>query len=128
MKNEQGFTLLEVLIAVAILGVGIMAIMQLFPASLNQSRLAAERTAAATAANSELSRLRAINSGTDMSDWLRQNMMHNLTAVDRAYALYEGWRTTITRTSDSEETYRVTFRVQMLDGRMETFVTYITKR
>jgi len=128
MRNEHGFTLLEVLIAIAILGVGIMAIMQLFPASLNQSRLAAERTAAATAANSELSRLRALNNSGDVSEWIRQNVLHNLTAIDRAYALYDGWRTTITRTSDSEETYRVTFHVQMLDGRMETFVTYITKR
>ena len=62
MRDRRGFTLLEVLIAVAILGVGIVAVMQLFPASMRQTQVANERTAATAVANSELSRLRAARS------------------------------------------------------------------
>lgn len=126
--SSGGFTLLEVLIALAILAVGIVAAMQLFPASLRQSRMAAERTAAANLANSELSRLRAIDVGNDFSSWLDRNGLDLLSTTERAYALYNGWSTTVQRTAGLSDTYRVTFSVQMLDGRRETFVTYVTRR
>lgn len=128
MKPNGGFTLLEVLVALAILAVGIIAIMQLFPASLTQSRVAAERTAATTLANSELSRLRAFDISKGFDAWLTQNTLHPLNETERAYALYEGWYTTVHRTAGNPDTYRVTFSVQMMDGRYETFVTYITPR
>lgn len=128
MKHDGGFTLLEVLIALAILTIGVMAAMQLFPASLRQSRVAAERTAAANLANTELGRLRAIDVGRDFSTWLQRNAMDTLNEAERAYALYNGWSTTVQRTQGIGDTYRVTFSVQMLDGRRETFVTYVTRR
>ncbi len=128
MKTHAGFTLLEVLIALVILTVGIIAAMQLFPASLRQSRLAAERTAAASLATSEMSRLRALDLGTDFASWLDRNTLDTLTTSERAYALYNGWSTTVQRTSGLNDTYRVTFSVTMLDGHRETFVTYVTKR
>lgn len=126
--NNAGFTLLEVLIALVILTVGIIAAMQLFPASLRQSRLAAERTVAANLATSELSRLRAIDVGRDLGSWLDRNTLDTLTTSERAYALYSGWTTTVQRTAGLNDTYRVTFSVTMLDGHRETFVTYIAKR
>ena len=128
MKRNGGFTLLEVLIALAILTGGIVAAMQLFPMSLRQARVAAERTAAANLANSELSRLRAIDIGHDFSSWLQRNTLDTLTTTERGYAMYNGWSTTVQRTGTLSETYRVTFSVQMLDGRRETFVTYVTRR
>jgi len=128
MRRNGGFTLLEVLVALAILTGGIIAAMQLFPHALRQSRAAAERTAAANLANSELSRLRALDIGHDFTSWLDRNTLGTLAAADQAYALYNGWSTTVQRTAGGGDTYRITFSVQMLDGRRETFVTYATRR
>jgi len=128
MRQKDGFTLVEVLVALAILTIGIVAAMQLFPASLRQTRAAAERTAAAHLANSELSRLRSIDVGQDFTRWLDRNTLDTLSATERSYALYNGWSTTVQRVGASTDTYRVTFSVQMLDGRRESFVTYVTRR
>jgi prepilin-type N-terminal cleavage/methylation domain-containing protein len=128
MKRNGGFTLLEVLVALAILTGGIVAAMQLFPHALRQSRAAAERTAAANLANSELSRLRAIDIGHDFTSWLGRSTLDTLGHVEQAYALYNGWTTTVQRIAGVGDTYRVTFSVQMFDGRRETFVTYVTRR
>lgn len=129
MKNEHGFTLLEVLIALGIIGIGIIAAMQLFPSSLKQARMAAERTAAANVANSELGRLRSINNPEAFKAWLDKNSLRCITdSIEKIYSLYGGWQTSVQRMSDSDETYRVTFNVRMMDGRAETFVTYVTKR
>jgi prepilin-type N-terminal cleavage/methylation domain-containing protein len=128
MKTNAGFTLLEVLVALAILGVGIIAAMQLFPMSLRQSRMAAERTAAANLANSELSRLRGLDVGGNFESWLSRNTLQPLTSIQQTYALYNGWYTSIQRMGGDTDTYRVTFSVQMMDGRREIFVTYVTRR
>ena len=42
--RRGGFTLLEVIVAMAILATSIVAIMQLYPHSLLQARMAAEQT------------------------------------------------------------------------------------
>ena len=126
MRRHDGFTLLEVLIALAILGIGIIAVMQLFPASLRQSQLAAERTVITGVANSELSRLRAIDLNTKLDTWKERNTFHTLTEIERIYALYEGWSSTVTRVPGARDTYRVTFTIERTDGRTETFVTYVT--
>ena len=128
MRDSRGFTLLEVLIAVAILGVGIIAVMQLFPASMRQTQVANERVAATTVASSELSRLRALDLATEFDSWVDRNTIRTLNETERIYALYDGWRTTVTRAEGSDDLYRVTFTVQMADGRNETFVTYVAPR
>lgn len=128
MRQNSGFTLLEVLIALGILGVGIIAVMQLFPASLTQSRIAAESTVITNVANSELGRLRAIDLRSDLSSWTDRNTFHTLDSIERIYALYEGWQSVVHRVPGAPDTYRVTFSVQLADGRVETFVTYVTAR
>jgi uncharacterized protein (TIGR02598 family) len=125
MRRRDGFTLLEVLIALALLTVGIVAAMQLFPYSLRQTRAAAERTAAAHLADSQISRLRAMDIGQHFNQWLIANTGQQ---ADAANDLYSGWSATAQRTGINTDTYRVTFSVQMLDGRRENFVTYITRR
>ena len=56
--TEQGFTLLEVLIALAVLLIGIGTVMQLMPISLLYARSAAEQTVASQAADSVLGEVR----------------------------------------------------------------------
>jgi len=128
MKNESGFTLLEVLVALVILTVGIMAVMQLFPSAMRESRTAMARTEAAHLATSELGMLRAVNSAEGIQQWMRQSAERSTLAAVTTYALYSGWQTSVQRVSDSQDTYRVTFTVQMQDGQNETFVTYVTPR
>jgi len=118
-----------VLVALAILATGIMGAMQLFPAAIQQTHAAAERTAAANLANSELTRLRSLDVfSDDFLSWLYKNTLEMLASTEQAYALYDGWLTTVQQTGASSDTYRVTFSVQMMDGRRETFVTYVTRR
>lgn len=133
MKNKtysrnSGFTLIEVLVAVAILGVGIMAVMGLFPQSLRAARAAAERNDAATAAGSALSQLRALDNISEMRAWINKNTMDGLTAAEAVYAIYDDAGASVTRLPGTNDVFRVTYRVKMTDGRYESFVTYVTER
>lgn len=125
--GQAGFTLVEVIVALTILTVGIVAIMQLFPASLAQSRVAAERTVVASLAKTELGKVRAGGVGSQLQNWIEENALRALTEAQRAYALYEGWRATVQRIGGDVDLYRVTFSVRMFDGRDEQFVTYVTQ-
>lgn len=137
-EEKKGFTLVEVLVSLAILSIGIIAIMQLFPKSVRQARVAAERTSVASLAKTELGRVRAGGvfsqdgtSGFDrfISGWAARNALRSLTAAQRAYALYDSTRATVQRISgvDEPSLYRVTYSVTMTDGRVEEFVTYVTE-
>lgn len=126
-RNRGGFTLLEVVVALSILAVGIISIMQLFPVSLRQQRIASERTVVASLAKTELGKVKVTGAGQQLQDWVRENALRTLTDAQRAYALYQGWRSTVQRISGDIDLYRVTFAVEMVDGREEKFVTYVTR-
>lgn len=133
MNNKSGFTLLEVLIALLILGVGIVATMQLFPQALTQSRMAAERTQSAAVATSHLNKLQGCSSPEQFFQWLSGvNTLHTLDGVNEVYriygAMYEGLGASMQQMSGMPDTFRVTFSIRMSDDRNETFVTYITRR
>ena len=125
--RNSGFTLLEVLVAVGILGVGILAVMGLFPQSLRAVRAAAERNEAATAAGSALSQLRALDNLSEMRAWINKNAMASLDEAASAYAIYEGAGASVTRLPGTQDVFRVTYRVKMTDGRYESYVTYVTE-
>jgi len=127
MKSNAGFTLVEVIVALTILAVSIIAILQLFPASLRQTRIAAERTTVASLARTELGKVRAGGVGNTLDSWATQNALKQLTESQRAYALYEGWRSSVQRIGGEVDLYRITFSVRMFDGREEQFVTYVTE-
>ncbi|MCC6144036.1 MAG: prepilin-type N-terminal cleavage/methylation domain-containing protein [Candidatus Hydrogenedentes bacterium] len=131
MQRHQGFTLLEVMVALSILALGILAIMQLFPVSLRQSRIAAERTVVASLAKTELSKVKAGGVGNQLQEWAERNALRTISGVEQAYTLYDSWRSTVQRVQGSAlgtvDLFRVTFAVRMLDGREETFVTYVTE-
>jgi prepilin-type N-terminal cleavage/methylation domain-containing protein len=127
MKNNAGFTLLEIMVALTLLAIGIIAVLQLFPQSLRQSRIAAEKTTVANLAQTELSRVRAGGVGEALTNWATRNALKELTSAQKAYSLYESWRSTVQRVGGDVDLYRVTFSVTMFDGREEKFVTYVTE-
>lgn len=128
LHKQAGFSLLEVMVALTILAVGIIAVMQLFPASLDQQRSASERTTIAALARTELGMVRAGGVGNQLMNWAEQNALRELTAAQRAYALYEGWRSTVQRVGGEVDLFRVTFSVTTGSGQEETFVTYVTQQ
>jgi prepilin-type N-terminal cleavage/methylation domain-containing protein len=127
-QATAGFTLLEVMVALTLLAVGIVGVLTLFPQSLRQSRTAQERTSVASLARTELGRVRTGGVGDPISEWAIRNAFRELTEAQRAYSLYESWRASVTRIGGDVDLFRVTFSVQMFDGREEQFVTYITQR
>lgn len=126
LKRQEGFTLLEVLIALAILIIGIMSIMQLFPNSLLQARIAAERSITAELANSKMGAIRAAS-----AEALYQNALPpGIIAAYGSYGLYEGYTTSVSRLSGASEVFlqRITFSVAFPEGRRQSFVTYVAQQ
>jgi prepilin-type N-terminal cleavage/methylation domain-containing protein len=127
-RAQAGFSLLEVIVALTILAVGILAIMQLFPSSLAQTQRAASRTAVASLARTELGRVKASGVGGPLTRWAEQNALRQFTTAEQAYTLYESWRSSVQRVPGGVDLFRVTFNVRMYDGGEEEFVTYVTRR
>jgi len=136
LNERKGFTLVEVLVALAILGVAIVAIIKLFPDSLRQARVAAERTIVAELASSRLGQVRAagaetlLQGNTNLTDILKSSTASEIYGNGRNTIMYDGYASNVQRMSGSDETFlqRVTFTVRMPDGRLETFVTYVAKQ
>lgn len=129
MKPNGGFTLVEVVVAITILAVGLIAIMRLFPTSVQQSRRAAERTTVAMLAKTQLGKVKAGGVGNQLIQWAQENALKSLARADGSYdALYAGWRSTVQRVGGDVDLYRVTFAVQHFDGTEERFVTYVTEQ
>ena len=134
-KRNGGFTLVEVLIAMAIIIVGIVAVMRFFPLGLRQARIAQERTLAAEMADDHLGRLRFGGARNLMqTDGLEGILLTsdffsaaNVGAGAASYQVYNGYETSLQRLHGADEVFlqRVTFTVDMNDGRREQFVTYI---
>jgi len=127
-QSQSGFTLVEVIVALTILSIGIIAIMRLFPQSIQQTRIAAERQQVSFLAKTELGQLRAGGVGPQMADWAQNNAYNNIEAAGGAYGMYRSWTSTVRRVSSEVDLYRVTFNVEMYDGRRERFVTYVTQQ
>ena len=127
--RSAGFTLLEVIIALTILAVGILAVIRLFPMALTRQRVAAERTVVASLARTTLSEVRTGGVSSMINEWLARNSYHVIEQAARGYTLYDSWRADIMRTGGSDaDLYRVVFSVRMHDGTEQEFVTYMTER
>ncbi|MCL4691959.1 MAG: prepilin-type N-terminal cleavage/methylation domain-containing protein [Candidatus Hydrogenedentes bacterium] len=134
-KEERGFSPVEVLVAMAILAIGIMAIMRLFPSGLRASRVAQERTIAAELADANMGRLR-MTGASNILGMAKASALYNASTASGIYldgrvdttGAVDGHSTVITRVAGPlEETrVRVVFSVDFPDGRRENFVTYVT--
>lgn len=132
MKTRNGFTLVEVLIALAILMIGIIGAFQLFPIALTQIRVARERNVITELADSKFNQLRGLGG---------RNLVHhgdavmasgfnfNVRAMENGSAIYDAYSTNLSRLNRERDVYlqRVIFTADMPDGRRERFVTYITE-
>lgn len=139
MNARRGFTLLEVLIALVILAVGVIAVMQLFPPALYHVRVATERVPKGAWAKKEFDVLRARGIPSDPMGrlavgWPVQTSTDIYDPADAMYLQYNiqplGVPDVLRPMSQATEIYslhRVTIGVPMLDGRYEKFVTYVSK-
>lgn len=155
-RSQHGFTLLEVLVAMFILIVGIIAVMQMLPTSLLQARMAAERSVGAQIARNVLGSIRAADAQSITTGALErydaelddpatldivENALLNLDRVqnpDKVLAnipaavnpshLY-GYQTIVQPMPGANEThlYKVTLVLDYADGRTESYVTYVSK-
>ena len=149
MKKTNGFTLVEVLVAMAILAIAMVALIQMFPQAMRMSRRAAEKTTVSSLAKTEMGRVKAAGVGDLIGpgNWAVRNGIVQLGATQNVYgavlkadSLYKGWTATVQRTgagagagsgagSGAEvDLFRVTFSVELSNGRKEKFVTYVTRQ
>lgn len=141
MNRRYGYSLLEVLIALTILMIGIIAVYRLFPISMREARMAEEKMIAAELADSRLGRLRASGvAGPTLMGYAESGALVNdytqlsLSMTADVYALYEGYATVLQRMRGAGDIYhpiyyqRALFTVRMPDGRYETFATYVVEQ
>jgi len=130
-KNRDGFSLVEVIVAMAILGIGILAFMRFFPLGLKNVQVAQERSVASELANDRMGQIQMAGPRLLEATGVFGNAFNltNIAQMQTIYGnyVYDGFTTTIQPMTGSDQTglKRVTFAVELPDGRRETYVTYI---
>lgn len=136
--ENGGFSPVEVLIAMGILAIGIMAVVRLFPAGLAFARQAQEKTIASELAQNSITRMRMSGASNLLGVAQAGSLYGNVAAANAQYLgadgrvdatnIIDGYSAAIRRVNGSGEKalVRVTFSVDMADGRRENFVTYVT--
>ncbi len=132
-RGQAGFSLLEVLIALAILGIAVAFIVSFFPASLENTQIAAQRAVVSELAESSLNRFR-----TSGAEHLWESIarlqdiypMYLATGIYTTYSLYEDYYTLLTPLRGAEDVFlqRVSFTVELPNERSQSFVTYIAEQ
>lgn len=138
LRKNEGFSPVEVLIAMGILSIGIMAVVRLFPAGLAFSRQAQEKTIAVELAENNISRMRMGGAGNLLSIAQAEGLYGSIAKTSSEDIgsegrvdignIVDGYAASVRRMNGSGEQalVRVTYTVDMADGRRETFVTYVT--
>ena len=139
LREKDGFSPVEVLIAMGILAIGIVSVVKLFPSGLAFSRMAQEKSIAAELAESNISRMR-MTGASNLLGVAQAGTLYGTSATASSYDLgvggrksngldiVNGYAASVHRVgaSDDQALVRVTFTVDMPDGRRENFVTYVT--
>ena len=126
-KSQNGFTPLEVLIALAVLLIGVLALMKLFPMGLRNAQTAQERRQAAGLADERLGMLRM--AGSDgLFDGSANPNFTGMANINEAFTQYQAFYTNTQRMLGATDTHlqRVVFTVTLPDGRRESYVTYVS--
>jgi type IV pilus modification protein PilV len=138
LRKNEGFSPIEVLIAMGILAIGIMAVVRLFPAGLAFSRQAQEKTVASELAQNSFARMRMSGASNLLGIAQAGSLYGNVAAANAldlgaegrvdTSNIVDGYAAAIRRVNGSGEQalVRVTYSVDMADGRRENFVTYVT--
>jgi len=127
-RGRRGFTLVEVLIALAILGIGILGVTLLFPAAMRESRLASGETIAAMYADSVVDMLRA--HGYEALAPSAGNGLRIIGRIDNVYRLYEEPTVDIVyRLSAVNDLYgAAVINIPVAGGGTEQYLTYIARK
>lgn len=129
LNRISGFSLLEIVIALAIISGGVVAVFTLFPTAQKLLINSAADNNISNLARTEMSRVRVSGAlSTGLNSWLKDNSFQMLSTTASAYDLYQHYGATVSRVSLGKDLYRVTFKVRLNDGREERFVTYVTEQ
>jgi len=139
--DTRGFTLVEVLIAMVILGIGILGVTVLFPRALRDTQVASGTTVSSTYADTVVDQLRAQGySGLRQEaesknlDWLRIGRNVGLDRLTRTNLLYRGTDVrlrdaTVLRNAEyTLQLYQVVVTVPLTVGPKEQFITFIARQ
>jgi prepilin-type N-terminal cleavage/methylation domain-containing protein len=122
-RADAGFTLLEILVALAILLVGLTSVLVLFPESLSQATTANQKTIASQQAEATLGDIGQIGADALYHDQIPYAQLRQ-TLDEGAYAY-----TTTTQRIDDGSTgsnlQRVTLTISFPNGTTETYSTYV---
>jgi len=126
-KSEHGFTVLEVLMALAVLLIGVLALMKLFPMGLQNAQIAQERRQAAGLADERLGMLRMAGSEGLLDERAHPDFT-GMASINAPFTRYQAYNTHSQRMMGAEDTHlqRVVFTVTLPDGRRESYVTYVS--
>jgi type IV pilus assembly protein PilV len=129
-KKARGFTLIEVLVSMVILGIGILGVTVLFPAALRDSQHASSVTVAAVYADSVIDMLKAQGYRSIARMWPDSTSIEILRRADETYFLYQETDVSIfylvSAVNDLYATVVVT--IPLPDGRTEEYVSYIARQ
>jgi uncharacterized protein (TIGR02598 family) len=127
MRRKNGFTLLEIVIALAILAIGLVGILSLFPVGFEASRRASMLTEATIHAQQKMEEFKQGGYG-----YLDNTFTDNTASGYTAFTDNSGleWQVTVSEIDPPGNLKSVTLDVRWQekgDYKSETFVTYIAK-
>jgi len=127
MKSKKGFTLLEIVIALAILAIGLVGILSLFPVGFEASRRASMLTEATIHAQQKMEEFK--QGGYDYLDTTYTDTVPSgYTAFTDGSGLE--WQVTVAEINPPGNLKSVTLDIKWQEkgaDKSETFVTYIAK-
>ncbi len=114
MKDHKGFTLIEVLVAVALLGLVIATLMELFSANLRSSRKTSEYTQAIILAQSEMEKLYSnnIEPGSEKESSGRYTVIRDIKPLEEISEQLKTYEIRITVLWDNNRYELMSFKLQ----------------